>query len=70
MVVDFRKEKSPDVPLQINGSPIEIVDSLESRSGYSHLLWAGLGDALHQLHGGKCAENVLPPAAEEVRPTA
>ena len=29
MVVNFRKEKSPVVPLQINGSSLEIVDSLK-----------------------------------------
>ena len=39
-------------------------------SGYSHLLWAGLGDE-HRLHPEEdAAENVLPPAAEEVWPTA
>ena len=29
MVANFRKEKTPVVQLQINGSPIEIVDSFK-----------------------------------------
>jgi len=29
MIVSFRKEKSPVAPLQISGSPIEIVDSFQ-----------------------------------------
>ena len=38
-------------------------------SGYSHILWVGLGDE-HQLHPEEGAEgNVIPPAAEEVWPT-
>lgn len=68
MVIDFRKEKSPVVPLQISDSPIEIVDSFKFLCTviFSGLDWKAKRDQLHSEEG--IAENVLSPAAEEVWP--
>ena len=69
-MADFRKEKSPAVPLQINGSQIEIVDSFKF---LGTVISFGLDretntNSIHPEDGA--AENVLRPAAEEVWPTA
>ena len=70
IVADFRKEKSPAVPLQINGSPIEIVNSFKF---LGTVISFGLDretntNSIHPEDG--TAENVFRPAAEEVWPTA
>ena len=68
MVIDLRKEKSPVVPLQINDSPIEIVNSFKFLCTVisSGLDWEANRDHPHPEEG--VAENVLSPAAEEVWP--
>ena len=68
MVVYFWKEKSPVIPLQINGLTIKIVDSFKFLDTVisSGLDWEAKRGQLHPEEG--IAENVLSPAAEEVWP--
>ena len=68
MVIDFRKEKSLVVPLQINDSPIEIADNFKFLCTVisSGLDWEAKRGQLLPEEG--IAENVLSPAAEEVWP--